>query len=119
MVKQGSFRKMMFVCAAAFAVVAVFAPFAMAQEHAEGAAAADVSLGGGIRAAGLAIGAGLAILGGALGTGRAQASIGAGGTGAIAEKPELFTNVLVLVAIPETIVVFGFVIAFLLLNSIG
>lgn len=119
MVKKDVFRKILFVSAAAFAMMALFAPVALAQEHAEGAASHDVSLGGGIRAAGLAVGAGLALLGGALGTGRAQASIGAGGTGAIAEKPELFTNVLVLVAIPETIVVFGFVIAFLLLNQIG
>lgn len=117
MVKKASFRKMMFVCAAAFAMMAIFAPVALAQEHAEGAAQ-EVSLGGGIRAAGLAIGAGLAILGGALGTARAQAAIGAGGTGAIAEKPELFANVLVLVAIPETIVVFGFVIAFFLYGLI-
>jgi V/A-type H+-transporting ATPase subunit K len=119
MVKKTSFRKLLYVCAAAFAMMAIFAPVALAQEHAEGAAAHDVSLGAGIRAAGLAIGAGLAIMGGALGTARAQAAIGAGGTGAIAEKPELFANVLVLVAIPETIVVFGFVIAFFLLNAIG
>jgi len=116
MVKKASFRKMLFVCAAALALCAVFAPMAFAQEGA--GAAKEVTLGGGIRAAGLAIGAGLAILGGALGTGRAQAAIGAGGTGTIAEKPELFGNVLVLVAIPETIVVFGFVIAFFLYGAI-
>ena len=51
-------------------------------------------------------------------TARAQAAVGAGGTGAMAEKPELFTNILILFAIPETIVILGFVIAFLLLNKI-
>ena len=60
----------------------------------------------------------IALAAGALGTGRAQASIGAGGTGALAEKPELFTNVLILVAIPETLVVFGFVIAIMIMGKI-
>ena len=76
------------------------------------------STGYGLRALGLAIGAGIAIAGAGLGTGRAQASVGAGGTGAITEKPELFGNVLLLYAIPETIVVFGFVIAIMLLMKI-
>ena len=44
--------------------------------------------------------------------------MGSGGTGAIAEKPELFANVLILFAIPETIIILGFVIAFLLINAI-
>ncbi len=47
-----------------------------------------------------------------------QAGVGSGGTGAMAEKPELFANVLILFAIPETIVILGFVIAFLTVNSI-
>ncbi len=38
--------------------------------------------------------------------------------GAIAEKPELFGRVLPLVVIPETIVIFGLVIAFSLLGSL-
>jgi len=38
--------------------------------------------------------------------------------GAIAEKPELFGRVLPLVVIPETIVIFGLIIAFLLLGQI-
>jgi V/A-type H+-transporting ATPase subunit K len=53
-----------------------------------------------------------------IGTGLAQSGVGAGGTGAMAEKPELFTNVLILFAIPETIVLFGFVIAIILSGSI-
>ena len=36
----------------------------------------------------------------------------------LAEKPELFGNVLILFAIPETIVLFGFVIGILLFTSI-
>ena len=64
--------------------------------------------------AGLAIGAGIAILGGAIGTGLAQAAIGF-----IAEKPEQATKLIIWVAIPETIVIFGFVIALLLVLNTG
>lgn len=119
MVKKSSLRKFVFAAAFAVALMSVFAPVAFAADEAgEGTAAGASSLGDGIRIAGLGIGAALAFLGGAMGTGRAQASIGAGGTGALAEKPELFTSVLILVALPETIVVFGFVIGFLILGNI-
>lgn len=118
MVTKSVLRKVCFVGALALLVIFVGAPLALAQEHGADAAGAS-SLGDGIKIAGVAIGAGLALLGGALGTGRAQGSIGAGGMGAITEKPELFTNVLILVAIPETIVVFGFVIAFLIMGLAG
>ncbi len=74
--------------------------------------------GAGLRALGMALGAGIAIAGAGLATGRAQAAVGAGGAGAITEKPELFGNILILFAIPETIVVFGFVIAIMLILAI-
>lgn len=71
-------------------------------------------------AAGLiALGAGLAIAGGAIGTGLAQAGIGSAGMGVIAEKPEEFGRVLLFVAIPETLVIFGFVIAIILILGAG
>ena len=93
-----------------------FAPVTFAADAAEGEAAAttDGGLGSGL----IAVGAGLAVGLAGLATGNAQAGVGAGGTGAIAEKPEVFTNVLILFAIPETIVILGFVIAFLLLGNI-
>lgn len=118
MVMSSTLRKAMLLSAIVLAVMSVCAPFAMAQEHAAEGAAAATTVGEGIRVAGIAIAAGIALAGAALGTGRAQASIGAGGTGALAEKPELFTNVLILVALPETIVVLGFVIGFLILGNI-
>ncbi len=94
----------------------MIAPFASAQEeHGDAAAAGS---GGGVGALGLGIGAGLAVGLAGLGTGLAQSGVGAGGTGALAEKPELFGNVLILFAIPETIVLFGFVIGILLFTSI-
>jgi V/A-type H+-transporting ATPase subunit K len=59
----------------------------------------------------IAIGAGLAIGLAAIGTGYAQANIGSAGVGAVAEKPELLGNVILLVAIPETILILGFAVA--------
>ncbi|HSR36021.1 MAG TPA: hypothetical protein VLL73_02485 [Desulfurivibrionaceae bacterium] len=51
----------------------------------------------------------------ALATGWAQSRIGAAGAGALAEKPELTATVIILVAIPETMVILGFVIAAMIL----
>jgi V/A-type H+/Na+-transporting ATPase subunit K len=63
----------------------------------------------------IAIGAALAIGLGALATGLAQARIGSSAVGAIAEKPELTGRVILLVAIPETLVILGFAIAAMIL----
>jgi V/A-type H+-transporting ATPase subunit K len=51
----------------------------------------------------------------ALGTGYAQARIGAAGVGAIAEKPEVTGTIILLVAIPETIIILGFAVAAMIL----
>lgn len=59
----------------------------------------------------LGIGAALAIGLTALGTGLAQSKIGAAGAGTIVEKPELIGTIIILLAIPETMVILGFVIA--------
>lgn len=68
-----------------------------------------------IETAGLAaIGAGIALAGGAIGTGLAQAAIGSSAVGVIAEKPDQASKLIIWVAIPETIVIFGFVVALLL-----
>jgi V/A-type H+-transporting ATPase subunit K len=45
----------------------------------------------------------------------AQSKIGAAGAAAMAEKPELSATVVILVAIPETMVILGFVVAILLI----
>ncbi len=57
------------------------------------------------------IGASIAFGLGALGTGFAQARIGSAGAGTIAEKPETSGLIIVLEAIPETMVILGFVVA--------
>ena len=113
MVTTENRRKLAVLALIMLASAFAFAPGAMAQEEAEGPVT-GLTVGDGLRIAGLALGAGLAIAGSALATGRVQAAVGAGGTGALAEKPDLFGLILVLIAIPETLVIFGFVIAIML-----
>ncbi len=62
----------------------------------------------------IAISAALAIGLSALATGLAQSRIGAAMAGAIAERPELVGISIILVAIPETMVILGLVIAFMI-----
>jgi len=62
----------------------------------------------------LYFGAALAIGLPALATGYAQAKIGAAGAGALAERPELVGPIIIMIAIPETAVILGFVISILL-----
>ncbi len=63
----------------------------------------------------IALAAGLAIAISAMATAWAQSKIGAAGAAAMAEKPELRGGVIVMVAIPETMVILGFVVAVLIL----
>ncbi|MFB6158031.1 MAG: V-type ATP synthase subunit K [Candidatus Nanohalobium sp.] len=58
-----------------------------------------------------AIGAAVAIAFSAIATAYAQAKIGSAGVGALAEDDSLFGLVLILTAIPETIVIFGLVVS--------
>ncbi len=62
-----------------------------------------------------AIGAGVAIGITGLAAAIAEYGIGTAAVGATAEKPELFGSVLILTVIPETIVIFGLVVALLLI----
>ena len=66
----------------------------------------------------IAIGMGLAVGLGALGTAIAQARIGAAGVGSVVEKPESLGLALIFFLLPETLVIFGLVIAFLLLGKL-
>ncbi|MBI1919931.1 MAG: ATPase [Geobacter sp.] len=63
----------------------------------------------------LGLAAALAIGLSALATGWAQSRIGAAGVGTIAEKPEMTGTVIILLAIPETMVILGFVVATMIL----
>ncbi len=73
---------------------------------------AEISMGVGL----VAIGAGLAFGLSALASGIAEKSIGAAAVGAMAEKEELFGKGLILTVIPETLVIFGLVVAILLMG---
>lgn len=63
-----------------------------------------------------AIGAGLAIGLSAIGAGLAEKEIGAAAIGAIAEKEEMFSKGLIFTVIPETLVIFGLVVALKILG---
>ena len=67
----------------------------------------------------IAIGSGLAIGLSALAAAIAEKEIGAAAVGAMAEKEELFGKGLILTVIPETLVIFGLVVAILILNLAG
>ncbi|MDH3298919.1 MAG: ATPase [Acidimicrobiia bacterium] len=67
----------------------------------------------------LAIGAGIAVGLAALATGYAQGRIGSSGIGAIAENPELTGRIILLVAIPETLVILGFAVAAMIIVLLG
>lgn len=71
-------------------------------------------------AAGLiAVGAGLAIGLTGLGAGLAEKDVGAAAVGAITEDVSLFGKAMVLMVLPETIVIFGLVVAILSVFMLG
>lgn len=72
-----------------------------------------------LEAALAAVGAGVALAGGAIGTGIAQSAIGSAGLGLVAEKPEEMGRALLFLVIPETLLIFGFVVAVLILIYAG
>jgi len=55
----------------------------------------------------------------ALATAWAQSRIGAAGAGTLSEKPELSGTIIILIAIPETMVILGFVVAVIILLGGG
>lgn len=66
----------------------------------------------------VALAAALAIGLTAIATAWAQSRIGAAGAGTLAEKPELSGTIIILLAIPETVVILGFVIATMILLTV-
>jgi len=86
----------------------------LAQE-AETVATAGRSIGDGL----VAMAAALAIGVGAIAVAIAMAAIGSAGAGTLAERPEAFGQILIYLVIPETLIIFAFVIAFFINNQIG
>lgn len=62
----------------------------------------------------IAFSAAIAISVPAIATAFAQSRIGAAMAGAVAERPELVGSAIIMVAIPETMVILGLVIAFMI-----
>ncbi len=99
--------KRFFLAASIVAVVIVLAVppcFAQANPSAD---TASNALAEGLKYIAAAIAVGLS----AIATGIAQSRIGAAGMGSIVEKPETMGTVLICLAIPETMVILGFVVA--------
>ena len=93
-----------------FTMFMLIVPLVLGQEEGEQTtqdAAKRDSLSIGLKAIAAAIAVGMC----ALATGRAQSSIGAAGVGSIAEKPETAGSIIILIAIPETLVILGFVVS--------
>jgi len=65
----------------------------------------------------IALAAAMAVAIPALATAWAQSKIGSAGLGALAERPELRGVVIILVAIPETMVIIGFAVAYLIIDK--
>jgi V/A-type H+/Na+-transporting ATPase subunit K len=65
----------------------------------------------------IAVSAALAIGVSAIATAWVQSRIGSAGAGAVAEKPEVRGTIIVMLAIPETLVILGFVVAVLILTG--
>ena len=66
-----------------------------------------------------ALSAAIAIGSTAFAAAMAEKSIGTAAVGAMAEKEELFGKGLILTALPETLVIFGLVVAILILGLAG
>ncbi|WP_295883856.1 ATP synthase subunit C [uncultured Thiohalocapsa sp.] len=64
------------------------------------------------------VAAALATAIGALGAAYAVATVGAASVGALAEKPELFGRVIILVGLAEGIAIYGLIVSVLILNKI-
>jgi len=67
----------------------------------------------------IAVGASIAVGVTAIAAGIAEKQIGAAAIGAMAEKEELFGKGLILTVIPETLVIFGLVIAIMIMGLAG
>jgi len=67
----------------------------------------------------ISLAAALAVAVPAIATAWAQSRIGPAAAASLAEKPELSGTAIVLVAIPETMVILGFVVAILILLQTG
>lgn len=91
---------------------------AFAQDAAADNDEAAVDMARAVMVVGLALGIGITMAATAYATAKSQQAVASAGFGAMAEKPELATWALILFAIPETIIVLGFVIAIVMTGAL-
>jgi V/A-type H+-transporting ATPase subunit K len=72
----------------------------------------------GVNAGLLGLAAALSVGLGAIGTAWAQSRIGAAAAGAVAERPEIGGQMLIFLVLPETLIIFGFLVAFFIIGKI-
>ncbi|MGH2374098.1 MAG: F0F1 ATP synthase subunit C [bacterium] len=106
-------KKVLFMLATTAVVLLATASVALAAEATPGGAR-ELSMAQGL----LGLAAALAIFGGAIGTAWAQSRIGAAAAGAIAERPEIGGQMLIFLVLPETLIIFGFLVAFFIIGKI-
>lgn len=106
--------KNVFVVLGALIVILVAATAALAAPEAPAGAARELTLAHGL----LGLAAALAVSFGAIGTAWAQSRIGAAAAGAIAERPEIGGQMLIFLVLPETLIIFGFLVAFFIIGKI-
>ncbi len=100
------------ILAGAATVMGLMAPLATAAEAATGTTDPEV-----VRWAFATAAAASALS--ALAAGYAVAQVGTAAVGALAEKPELFGRMLILVGLAEGIAIYGLIVAVLIFNRVG
>lgn len=105
-------KKSFFVLLLTLVAVGAVTTMAFAAEAAPAATGANPN--GGM----IALAAALAVAVGALGTAWAQSRIGSAAAGAMAERPEIGGQMLIFLALPETMIILGFLVAFFLIQRI-
>ncbi|MDD5336898.1 MAG: V-type ATP synthase subunit K [Candidatus ainarchaeum sp.] len=66
----------------------------------------------------IALSAAIAMLGAAAATAAVQSSVGSSAMGVIAERPEESSKLLIYYLIPESILIFGFIVSYLIVSKI-
>lgn len=106
-------KKAVFVVVTLSVMLLVTASVALAAEAPAGEAR-QITMAHGL----LALAAALAVAFGAMGTAWAQSRIGAAAAGAVAERPEIGGLMLIFLVLPETLIIFGFLVAFFIIGKI-
>lgn len=106
-------KKVLFMVALVGMVILATGSVALAAEATPGQAK-ELTIAHGL----LGLAAAIAIFGGAIGTAWAQSRIGAAAAGAIAERPEIGGQMLIFLVLPETLIIFGFLVAFFIVQRI-